>query len=212
VYTPWFDDASGSEFAEILRSVRAGGPLTVSADRCYMLYQFCDRSLRLGGDVAECGVYGGGTAHLLSEVVARAASPAGVHLFDTFRGMPETVPSRDYHFAGQFGDTSLERVQHRLRKYPFCRFHPGVIPESFEDVSDTQPFSFVHVDVDIYSSTLDCLTWFWPRLARGAAMLVDDYGFYPYRHAARAAVDDFFAGQIERPIVLPTGQALILKD
>ena len=42
-------------------------------------------------------------------------------------------------------------------------------------------------------------------------MLFDDYGFRPYRHAERAAVDEFFANVPEQPIVLPTGQALVLK-
>lgn len=212
VYTPWFDDASGSEFAEILRTVRGAGPLAMSADRCYMLYQFSRRALRLHGDVAECGVYVGGTAHLLGEVISRGTSAASLHLFDTFGGMPVTLPSRDYHVAGQFSDTSLERVQRRLSSYAFCRFHPGLIPQTFGDVAgDMERLAFVHVDVDIYSSTLECLRWLWPRLVSGGAMVVDDYGFYPYRHAARSAVDDFFAQEEEGPIVLSTGQALVLK-
>jgi hypothetical protein len=42
-------------------------------------------------------------------------------------------------------------------------------------------------------------------------MVFDDYGFYPYRHAARAAVDEFFANHSEKPITLPTGQAFVTK-
>ena len=211
VYTPWFDEGSGSEFVEILREVRAAGPLTVSPDRCYILYQFCKRSLALRGHVAECGVFTGGTAHLLSEVVERTASKTPLHLFDTFTGMPETRPPRDYHSAGHFGDTSLKQVERRLARYPFCQYHPGLIPDTFGEVSDVAAFSFAHVDVDIHASTLACLAWFWPRLVPGGAIVVDDYGFYPYRHAARLAVDEFFAGGKEEPIVLPTGQALILR-
>jgi hypothetical protein len=42
-------------------------------------------------------------------------------------------------------------------------------------------------------------------------MVFDDYGFPHYRDAARKAVDEFFADKAERPIVLGTGQCVVLK-
>jgi len=43
-------------------------------------------------------------------------------------------------------------------------------------------------------------------------MLYDDYGFRSYRYAIRAAVDEFFAQMEEKPIVLPTAQAVVIKS
>jgi len=46
----------------------------------------------------------------------------------------------------------------------------------------------------------------------GGVMLYDDYGFRSYRYAIRAAVDEFFAQMEEKPIVLPTAQAVVIKS
>jgi len=211
VYTPWF--ASNSEFAGLIAKVKQSGPLIVSLDRCYMIYQFCKYAVSLEGDVVECGTYTGGTAYLLACLMdARTTADKRLHLFDTFQGMPDiAVPERDVHAPGDFGDTCLDYVQRRLQGFPFVKFHPGFIPDTFARIANLDYFSFVHVDVDIYPTALECCKWFWPRLPRGGVMLFDDYGFRSYRHAIRAAVDDFFAMMEEKPLILPTGQAIAIK-
>ena len=164
--------------------------------------------------MAECGVYAGGTAHVLAATMQayRGEQASKFHLFDTFNGMPDTsVAQRHYHSPGAFGDTSLEQVQGRLHDYPFIQFHRGVIPRSFEDVAEVPLYSFVHIDVDIYPTTLECCKYFWPRLSPGGVMVFDDYGFRPYQYAERAAVDEFFGRVPEKPIYLPTGQAVVTK-
>ena len=45
----------------------------------------------------------------------------------------------------------------------------------------------------------------------GGVILFDDYGFWSYRRAIRAAVDEFFATTEDKPIVLPTAQAVVIK-
>jgi O-methyltransferase len=213
VFTPWFDIKNNSEFSEVLKTVQKAGGSIVSADRYYMLYQFARMSVNRGGDFAECGVYRGGTAHLISLLISKSGICKPFHLFDTFSGMPGTsIPSRDYHTPGDFSDTSLEAVKTRLNKFTlFCKFYPGFIPDTFSRIQDDQQFSFVHIDVDIYQSVLDCCNWFWPRMSSGGVIVIDDYGFYPYRHAAKAAVDEFFSSEPEEPISLPTGQAFVIK-
>ena len=119
---------------------------------------------------------------------------------------------RDYHSPGEFSDTSLGLVQRRLENFPFVVVHAGTLPGTFDEVGDVCTYSFVHVDVDIFPSVLACCEWFWPRLCRGGVIIFNDYGIYPYRYAARAAVDEFFAGVVEGSlIILPTGQALAIK-
>lgn len=213
VLTPWFDTTSESGFAQAIGAVSASGPLVVSLDRCYILYQFARRSLLLPGHMAECGVYTGGTAHLIAWVLSSSSGSKKLHLFDTFSGMPDTaIPQRDYHSAGDFSRTSVGYVKRRLREYEsLCEYHPGLMPETFSEVARVQQYSFVHVDVDIYPSVAACCDWFWQRLSLGGVMVFDDYGHYPYRNAARAAVDQFFANQWEKPIVLPTGQAVAIR-
>jgi hypothetical protein len=177
-----------------------------------MLYHFCRYSLNLEGDVAECGVYRGTTAELLCQVISERPHSRRLYLFDTFRGMPESViAQQDCHTPAAFADTSLDLVKERLQQFPFVAFCPGVIPEVFQHVSSVQVFSFVHVDVANYRTVLECCDWFWPRLCLGGSILLDDYGFYAYRHSVRAAVDEFFSNRQEIPIALHTGQALVIK-
>jgi O-methyltransferase len=213
VFTPWFDIKNSSEFSEVLQIVNKSGESIVSPDRYYMLYQLARMSLNRDGDFAECGVYKGGSAHLISLLISKSEKYKLFHLFDTFSGMPETsIPSRDYHAPGDFSDTSLDAVKARLADFKsFCNFYPGLIPDTFRQIQNTQQFSFVHIDVDIFQSVLDCCKWFWPRMSSGGVIVFDDYGFYPYRRAAKAAVDEFFYSEPEEPISLPTGQALIIK-
>jgi hypothetical protein len=176
-----------------------------------MLYQFCDRALLAGGELAECGVFAGGTAHLLALLLEERAFTGEFHLFDTFAGMPPgTTPERDFYEPGALA-ASLTDVSRRLREFPFIRFHQGIIPDTLAQVAGVDRYCFVHVNVDVYPATLDSCAWFWPRMTPGGILLIGDYGFYRYRKAARAAVDTYFADRPEKPLVLPTGQAIVIK-
>ena len=68
------------------------------------------------------------------------------------------------------------------------------------------------VDMDIYPSVRDCCKSLWPLVVPGGSMVFDDYGFWHLRHAARQAVDEYFAGGPDQPIVLSTGQAIVIKS
>jgi O-methyltransferase len=180
----------------------------VSADRCYVLYTLARQALALPGDFWECGVYKGGTARLLADVLAaNATTSATLHLFDTFTGMPETDPLRDLHQRGDFADTSLTAVQEHVGHAHLVTYHQGVIPATFQGL-DRARIAFAHVDVDIYQSIWDCCAFIMPRLVPGGFLVFDDYGF-PTCPGARQAVDDFFRDRPEQPLVLPTGQALV---
>jgi O-methyltransferase len=91
----------------------------------------------------------------------------------------------------------------------FIEYREGFIPDTFAGLED-ELFAFVHVDLDIYRSITDCCAFVYPRMTAGAVMVFDDYGF-PGCPGARAAVDKFFADKPEHPLVLPTGQAVVIR-
>lgn len=209
-YTPLFSPWNGyGEFAEYLQLAK---PFTlVSPDRLYILCSVARNAARVQGDFWECGVYRGGTARMLAEFLRRNAAPGvRLHLFDTFAGMPETDRGVDVHIQGDFSDTSLAAVRRAVGNDERVEFHPGWIPESFWEMPEA-PIALAHVDVDIYRSVRDCCEFIYPRLQLGGAMVFDDYGF-PTCPGARKAVDEFFAGKPEFPIVLGTGQALVIRS
>ncbi len=164
----------------------------LTPDRLAILDSLSTQCAQLEGEFAECGVWLGGSAKVLLK-----GRP--LHLFDTFMGMPDNDDPAKLP-GGSFGDTSELLVREYLGSEP--RIHAGKIPDTFKGLEETK-FSFVHVDVDLYDSTVDCITFFLPRLVLGGMMVFDDYGFPDYYASEKRAVDE----RLE-VTPLPTGQAL----
>lgn len=205
LFSPWFDDG------EFRQAFSIAAPRTlVSRDRCYVLYTLLRQAFSVEGDIWECGVYRGGTAAMLADVIAKHAPWKRLYLFDTFAGMPETNAERDWHVAGDFSDTSIDSVREYVGNANICIFRRGLIPWTFAGLRDNR-IALAHVDVDIYKSVVDSMEFIWPRLSAGGAVIFDDYGF-PTCPGARAAVDDFFRGRECFPLVLGTGQAIAFKS
>ncbi|MCX5646868.1 MAG: class I SAM-dependent methyltransferase [Phycisphaerae bacterium] len=173
----------------------------------FSLYQWCRYSLALEGDVAEVGVYRGGSARLLANTLR--GSGKTLHLFDTFTGLPPSDPKRDIYQEGHFGDTTEDEIARYLADMAYVRIYSGLFPKTGYVIASTR-FCLVHVDVDIYRSVKDCCEFFYPLLVRGGVIVFDDYGFVK-TPGARQAVDEFFSTQIEAPCYLPTGQAMVVR-
>ena len=159
----------------------------------------------VAGAIAECGCFRGLSSHLLCQSLA-AESPgfdgAGYHIFDSFAGLsdpmaedavPADHPNRSVleHVtqAGAFAAT-LDTVRRNLARFPGIAYHPGWIPLSFDTLPE-QRYRFVHLDVDLYDPTLDCLEYFHPRVAAGGAIVSDDYSW----PGARLAIEEFCAAR-----------------
>ncbi|MFI5181360.1 MAG: TylF/MycF/NovP-related O-methyltransferase [Thermoanaerobaculia bacterium] len=203
-FRPWMHDATFQEIYSIV------APVTfVSIESCHTLWTLGQQVLPLQGDFLECGVYQGGTARLLAELLARKGPGRSLHLFDTFTGMPPSGP-HDLHKEGDFHDTSLPRVRQCVGHADLVRYHPGRIPETFSGIGSIR-IAFAHVDVDLYQAVRDCCAFIFPRLVPGGVIVFDDYG-YATCPGARKAVDEFFAGKTELPLVLQGGQAVVFRS
>lgn len=200
----WDEDL---EFNNIYKEARTN--TVVDKVRCFMLYQFFKQTLNLNGDVAEIGVYRGGTAKLLARTLEGEKVNKNIQLFDTFEGMPEISEEKDLHKKGDFNTTSIERVSKYLSEHREIIFHKGFFPKTAAPVEDKK-FSFVHIDVDIYQSVVDCCEFFYPRMVCGGVMMFDDYGFISCP-GAKSAVDNFFKDKKESPCYLSSGQCLVVK-
>jgi O-methyltransferase len=199
----WLDDA---KFVALYNEIKSD--TMVDMIRCFMLYQLSRCVSLLDGDVAEVGVWRGGTGKLLAKSLPQKA----IYLFDTFEGLPRTTPEydRDYYTEGMLADTSYEHVRSSLQSCPNAHVVKGIFPESARDLEMPQKFAFAHVDVDLYESTLNCCSFFWDRFVPGGIMVVDDYGFGTCP-GVRHAIDQFFADRPERPVYLTTGQCVVTK-
>lgn len=203
-FRPWLLDDWQRRFAP------TRGKTLVSDDRLYALATLLRQALATSdGDVAECGVYQGGTARLLADVMRETGAERPLVLCDTFAGMPDTDPNIDVHRKGDFSDTSLDAVRRFLAAYANIEYVAGLIPASLAPLASRR-FCFVHVDLDIRAAVLDASTFFYRRVVPGGFLVYDDYGFAS-TPGARQAVDDFYADKPETPLVLAGGQCVVFK-
>ena len=207
LYRPHFSPWEGSpEFEGVIAAVAPHS--IVSRDRMWVLYTLAQQARHLPGSFWECGVYKGGTALLLASVAA-SISRKQLHLFDTFTGIPAADTKHDYYATGIYSDTSLESVKQVVGHDDHTCYHVGTIPETFQAL-DNERIAIAHIDVVTYQSVYDCCCFIYPRLSSGGFIVFDDYGFITCP-GARAAVDQFFADKPERPLVLATAQAVVIK-
>lgn len=178
--------------------------------RAYVLKEILLSLTPLAHDVAECGVYRGGTAFVSSYFLRKSGFGNRFWLFDSFEGLPSGDAKVDpWYQKGEFGDTSVDLVRDRLKEFSFVSIVKGWIPDSLESAKNCK-FSFVHIDVDHYQSTMDCCSFFFPRLVAPGAMVFDDYGTGA-TPGSKKAVDEYFSKAGVRPIYLPSGQAVVFR-
>jgi O-methyltransferase len=178
-------------------------------DTAYILFSLARMACSHPGEIWECGVYKGGTATLLAAARDCVKGQHTIRLFDTFQGMPEQRPEMDSYKIGSFKDTSLKRVKSNLSGYMNISFHQGFIPDTFAGLQDAS-ICFAHVDVDQFEATRQCCKFIWQRLTSGGIMIIDDYG-RPGTVGARLGADDILGTLNITPLVLSTGQGIIIK-
>lgn len=184
-----------------------GGQHNIALDRYkgYILVCLAMHASHFNGDMAEFGVYRGGSAYLIAKTVPQKT----LHLFDTFTGIPSVDSKHDpKSLKGMFRGSSSQKVKEVLQGQNIC-IYEGIFPDTTLGVKDRK-FCFVHSDADVYPSTLAACEFFYPRLTPGGILLFDDYG-YIGTPGARDAVDEFFKDKPETPVVFMPDQAIVIK-
>jgi hypothetical protein len=164
---------------------------------------------RVPGDFLEAGVCKGGAAIFMRGLqIAHGAGDRKTFVVDSFEGLP---PS-DFHRDAEYG-LHLEEARHpwlacgeQLVRDHFSRydlldsnveFVKGWLAQSLPCAAIGQ-LALLRIDVDLYSSTLDCLDLLYDKVAVGGFVIVDDYGFL---QCCRDAVDEFRARRgVNEPI------------
>lgn len=124
----------------------------------YQLYSLVNATQKVPGDLVEVGVFRG-TAE---KIICEAKKKRRLHLFDTFEGLPETSAFDPQFHEGQY-EATLGEVQAYLAKYPNVYFYKGLFPQQTGGCMSRKHYSFIHLDVDIYKSTKDTLTFLSPN-------------------------------------------------
>lgn len=122
------------------------------------------------GLILECGVYFGRSLRFFASRFADAR----LHGFDSFEGLPEAWRSEA---AGSY---STGGIQPKMPDN--VQLHDGWFRDSlprFLQEHPGEPIRFLHVDCDLYSSTVDVLDAVAGRLVPGSVLVFDDYLGYP---------------------------------
>jgi O-methyltransferase len=190
---------------ELVRKIIKQRETLVWVNEGYQIAQAVLATQKIKGDIAEVGVYRGGTAKIISHYKGSRK----LYLFDTWEGLPQPTKHRDaaIHYKGMF-DTPIEEVQAYFAEDKDVFFHKGLFPKETGHTIKNVKFSYVNLDVDLYKDTLACLQFFYPRMSKGAILTSHDYSALP---GVYDAFQEFFQDKPEPVIELSGSQALIVK-
>jgi len=123
---------------------------------------------QIDGLILEFGVYQGHTANYIA-----AKTDLPVYGFDSFEGLPEFW--RDGIGKGTFAVKSLPQVRGNVHLIK------GWFNESLPDflADHAGPVAYLHIDCDLYSSTVTVLELLAPRIMPGTVVVFDEYFNYP---------------------------------
>lgn len=199
------EDVSSEEIDKIIRGIRQDLEILLNDAEAHQLYSIVHKAEKIKGDLAEVGVYRGGSARIIRE----ASKGKDLHLFDTFKGLPPPGEQDDSPELKQgLYFHKLYDVKERLRDYKNIYYYPGLFPKTTAPIKNKE-FSFVHLDVDLYESTLSALNFFYPHLVVGGIILSHDY---PGLSGVKKSFDEFFADKKEIIVEFYScSQAMVIK-
>ncbi len=169
------------------------------------------------GDFLEAGVCKGGAAIFMRALqVAHGAQERRTWVVDSFRGPPPSEAPVDAAYNLHLEESRLpwlacseEQVREHFLRYDLLDsnvcFVSGWVADTLPS-APTGPLALLRIDVDLYSSTEQCLDLLYDRVSAGGFVIVDDYG---HLACCRDAVDDFRRRRgIEEPILWVDGSGI----
>jgi|SRR5271165_5685255 len=199
---PAADNSNRIDDLGLIRRVLSETDMLLLEDEAYQVLSCARATGKISGDIAEVGVYRGGSARLMCEVKEKRS----LYLFDTFEGLPSTG-QLDSRFGAKQYVASFESVRNYLAAFPDVHINKGLFPATSGPIADKR-FSFVHLDVDLFQPTLDSLEFFYPRVNAGGMFLIHDY---LWAEGVRKAVQEFFASRPEMILELAGAYCGIVK-
>ena len=183
-----------------------------AADPEWRMYIACwaaAHAVRLGGDLAECGVYRGGLSRTVMEYIGfQTMTDRRYWLLDTFEGIPPAQLDPTVIHRHRYPDTYTEVTQF-FAAYAHVRIVRGPIPDTLSQVT-SERLCFVSIDMNVAAPEIAAAECFWPRLVPAGVILIDDYGWHGHE-TQKSAFDDFARRQGREVLALPTGQGLLIK-
>jgi hypothetical protein len=176
---------------------RLGEPATMMPrETITFLTELLRASLRVAGEVAEVGVWQGGSGWNMAKMMQHIGDQRPIHLFDFFDDHTRTNPE---------AIMCLDEIRARFGFYEDAYFYRGYADQHMGKLSDRQ-FCFVHIDLGYIPEIME---FFWSRLNEGGVMVLDNYG---HVRSWPTEFDRFFRERGHSVVRVPFSyQAFIMK-
>jgi len=138
-------------------------------------------------NVIDCGTWRGGLSSAILKFSPKVENTS-FHFYDSFAGLPppkesDGIPARlwarDTLHKRYFNNcyASLDDFKRNIafsRRGKNVSVHPGKLSDTLS-ASSVDNIVFARIDVDWYDSTLEALSFVWPRMRPGGVIVLDDY-------------------------------------
>lgn len=155
------------------------GHLTLS--RFLTLYELYKKVEGVPGHIAEVGVYKGASLLLFAKLVRLFESNAftQVHGFDWFEGsFPGEMEKNMIEGGYKESYARITSLIEAQQLNDIIRLHVLDVRSELNAFSEKYPhlqFKIVFLDAGTYDNVKACLPYFWPRIAKGGILILDQY-------------------------------------
>lgn len=158
-----------------------------------------ETTLDIDGDIVELGCHFGTVSLFIRRLLDESNSGKEFHVYDSFKGLPKPSncePVKGAEGAMQIGRDVLES------KFRDAGLDLPIVHEGwFKDIPDDEypeKICFAFFDSDYYESILDSFKKVYPRLSKGAVVVVHDYTHPLWKLGVRMACAEFLQDKPEK--------------
>src|ERR1051326_649713 len=164
---------------------------------------------RLPGDFVECGTNTGIMSLAVCEYVDFNVTGKRFFLFDTYSGIPPSQINPEEEALNRAAENvqyfdCFETAYANFSAWPKCELIRGLIPDTLA-MDPSREVAYLSIDMNIAMPEQAAMHHFWPKLTRGAVVILDDYGWTQY-YPQKQQHDEFARQQGVEILMLPTGQ------
>lgn len=188
------------------RAVKAGGWDYGIRYRVHQALWCSALAQTVEGDFVELGT---GRGFIMSALLERGVKRP-VHLFDTFvPNLSDSAGRQVGEHSPHYADT-LARVRANFGEWPNVVLHPGNVFETLP-AAEINTVAFLHVDMNHPDPEEFGIRQLWPKMPKGAVMLLDDYAYNGFERQFDR--DNRLAAELGfRILSTPTGQGIVVKS
>jgi len=168
----------------------------------------------LEGDLAEVGVFKGGSAWIISRIMDNRKK---LYLFDTFKGFDSLTEHDSNNWVNDRNEWKTnpelinvyESVSELFKNNKSVEIIKGSFPSIIGNRLDNNKFCFVHLDADAYQVTMDSLNYFYPKMVQGGIIVLHDYIHEDI--PVRKVCDEFLKDKPEQIVNIDSPQGFLIK-